>query len=147
MPFPDCSNYSDLGNYRGEGLECCLICDLAARGSSITSVGSVSPVGRRSNYARECPEGDSISRLAEPHLAAFTVNVSGEIFVLRDWQLHARFRTVSSEARLRADRRKEREREGTGENYQPRGQSSSFTSDSLRPRPDYLVLRKPDETN
>lgn len=37
VPFPDCSNYPGLGNYRGEGLECCLICDLATRGSSITS--------------------------------------------------------------------------------------------------------------
>lgn len=47
MPFPDCSNYPGLGNYRGEGLECCLICDLAARGSSITSEELGRDAGRR----------------------------------------------------------------------------------------------------
>lgn len=65
--------------------------------------------GEEATYARECPEGDSISRVAEPYLAASTVNVSDEIFVLRDWQLHARFRMASSEARLWADCWRERE--------------------------------------
>lgn len=56
MPFPDCSNYPGLGNYRGEGLECCLICDLAAWGSSITSeerAGRGGAAGRkRPRFAR-----------------------------------------------------------------------------------------------
>lgn len=56
-------------------------------------------------------------------------------------------------ARFRARRRPRRgcglivDGEKAGENYQPRGQSSSFTSDSLRPRADYLALRKADEGN
>lgn len=143
MPFPDCSNYSDLGNYRGEGLECCLICDLAARGSSITSVGS----GRR--WGEEATTRESARR--------GTLSLDLRSLTSRLLRLTQAARSLSSATGSSVrDSARRRSRRGCGlivgerglrENYQPRGQSSSFTSDSLRPRPDYLALRKPDEGN